>query len=291
MKNITFIGLGSMGLPMAINLLGAGYEVKGYDLSPVAIQKFAQAGGQACSSVSDACQGSELAILMVVNAQQARDVLFAQGGLDVLSENAIICLMATCSPGDVEKLSTDVQSAGRHLVDCPVSGGVVGAQAGSLTLMAACENQLFQRLTDVFQVIGQRIYHVGKTPGQGAMCKTINQLLCGLHIAVAAEAFSLAKKAQLDVGLLLDIMSGSSASSWMLKDRGPRMLQAQPEVTSAVDIFVKDLGIVSQAGKELQAALPLTSVALQMFTATAGRGFGKADDSQVIQSFDVLNGV
>ncbi len=291
MKNITFVGLGSMGLPMATNLLAAGYRVNGYDVNPAALRHLSEAGGQSCASVSEACQSADLLILMVVNAQQARAVLFEQGGLLALSDQAIICLMATCSPGDVETLAAEVQLAGRHLVDCPVSGGVVGAKAGSLTLMAACEDQLFQRLTDVFQVIGERIYHVGQAPGQGAMCKTINQLLCGLHIAVAAEAFSLAKKAKLDVELLLDIMSGSSASSWMLKDRGPRMLQTEPEVTSAIDIFVKDLGIVSQAGKETQAALPLTAVALQMFTAAAGRGYGKADDSQVIQSFDVLNGV
>lgn len=288
---IAFVGLGSMGLPMARNLLKAGHELSGYDINASSLQSFAAAGGRPCESVQSACDKSDILILMVVNAQQAREVLFVHGAIDTLSPGAAICLMATCSPGDVQGLANDVLATGRSFVDCPVSGGVVGAQAGSLTLMAACETVDFERLLPIFEVLGERIYHVGSSPGQGAMCKTINQLLCGLHIAVAAEAFSLAKKSGLDLSLLLDIMSGSSASSWMLKDRGPRMLQIEPEVTSAVDIFVKDLGIVSQAGKEVQAALPLTSVALQLFIATSGRGLGKADDSQVIKSFDALNGV
>ena len=280
-----------MGLPMAGNLLQAGYHVQGYDVSQVAMQRFSAMGGQTFETVIQACESSSLLILMVVNAEQARDVLFTQGVIDALSPRAQICLMATCSPGDVQEIAEQVQSAGRSLVDCPVSGGVVGAQSASLTLMVACEEAVFQSLQPVFKALGQRIYHVGETAGQGAMCKTINQLLCGLHIAVAAEAFSLAKKAGLNLELLLDIMSGSAASSWMLKDRGPRMLKADPEVTSAVDIFVKDLGIVRQAGKEVRAALPLTSLALEIFTATSGRGLGKSDDSQVIKSFDVLNGV
>ena len=135
------------------------------------------------------------------------------------------------------------------------------------------------------------MFHVGERPGQGAIVKTVNQLLCGVHIAVVAEAFALAAKVGVDLKILLEIMSGSSASSWMLKDRGPRMLEAEPEVTSAVDIFVKDLGIVLDAGRDMKAALPLAAAAHQMFLATSGRGDGAADDSQVIRSYFALNGV
>src|SRR5512132_2851727 len=112
----------------------------------------------------------------------------------------------------------------------------------------------------------------------------------GVHIAVAAEAFSLAANVGVDMRVLLEIVSGSSASSWMLRDRGPRMLQEEPEVTSAVDIFVKDLGIVLQAGRDTKAAMPLAAVAHQMFLATSGRGDGNADDSQVIRAYKALNG-
>ena len=123
------------------------------------------------------------------------------------------------------------------------------------------------------------------------MVKTVNQLLCGVHIAVAAEAFSLAGKVGVDLAHHARASSaGSAASSWMLKDRGPRMLQADPEVTSAVDIFVKDLGIVLEAGRDVKAALPLAALAHQMFLAVSGQGGGAADDSQVIRAYESLNG-
>jgi L-threonate 2-dehydrogenase len=156
--------------------------------------------------------------------------------------------------------------------------------------MAAAPKQTFDAAKPVLMAMGDKVYHVGESPGQGAMVKTVNQLFCGVHIAVAAEAFSLAAKVGLDMRVLLEIVSGSSASSWMLKDRGPRMLQEEPEVTSAVDIFVKDLGIVLQAGRDSKAALPLAAVAHQMFLATSGRGEGNADDSQVIRAYRALNG-
>jgi 3-hydroxyisobutyrate dehydrogenase len=198
--------------------------------------------------------------------------------------------MATCPPGGVEHIAEQVVASGRRFVDAPVSGGVAGAVAGSLTIMAACEAATYDDVQPVFQAIGPRIFHVGDTPGQGAVVKTVNQLLCGVHIAVVAEAFALAAKVGVDLEVLLEIMGGSSASSWMLRDRGPRMLEADPHVTSAVDIFVKDLGIVLETGRETQTALPLAAVAHQLFLATSGRGDGRADDSQVIRSYQVLNG-
>ena len=155
-----------------------------------------------------------------------------------------------------------------------MSGGVVGAVGGTLTVMAAAPRETFDAAKPVFDALGDKVFHVGERPGQGATAKTVNQLLCGVHIAVAAEAFSLAAKVGVDLRVMLDILGGSSASSWMLKDRGPRMLQADPEVTSAVDIFVKDLGIVLEAGREAKAALPLAALAHQMFLAVSGRGTG-----------------
>jgi 3-hydroxyisobutyrate dehydrogenase len=199
--------------------------------------------------------------------------------------------MATCPPAAVEAIGERVRKAGRRLIDAPVSGGVAGAKAATLTIMVAGARDTFESVKPVFEALGDKVFHVGERPGQGAIVKTVNQLLCGVHIAVVAEAFALAAKVGVDLKILLEIMSGSSASSWMLKDRGPRMLEAEPEVTSAVDIFVKDLGIVLDAGRDTKAALPLAAAAHQMFLATSGRGDGAADDSQVIRSYFALNGV
>lgn len=291
MKTIAFAGLGAMGLPMAKHLVNNGYPVRGIDLNAAALDALAAAGGERAASAAAAATGADVLILMVVNAAQAEQVLFAGGALAALNEGGVVCLMATCPPGAVERIAAEVVAAGRRFVDAPVSGGVAGSVAASLTIMAACDRATYEDVLPVFRAFGQRLFHVGERPGQGAMVKTVNQLLCGVHIAVVAEAFALAAKVGVDLGVLQEIMSGSSASSWMLNDRGPRMLQTDPEVTSAVDIFVKDLGIVMETGRETKAALPIAAVAHQMFLATSGRGDGRADDSQVIRSYYAMNGL
>ena len=289
MTTVGFIGLGSMGLPMARNLAARGFPVRGFDVRPEAVTALAQAGGTPAASVAEAAAGADALVLMVVNAAQAEAILFADGALAALPEDGLVILMATCPPGAVEAIAARVVAAGRRFVDAPVSGGVVGAQAATLTVMAAAPRATFEAARPVLDVLGDKVFHVGERPGQGAIVKTVNQLMCGVHIAVAAEAFSLAAKVGVDLDVVLEILSGSSASSWMLKDRGPRMLQADPVVTSAVDIFVKDLGIVLEAGRDVKAALPLASLAHQMFLATSGQGGGADDDSQVIRAYRALN--
>jgi 3-hydroxyisobutyrate dehydrogenase len=290
MTTVGFIGLGAMGLPMARNLAARGFSVRGFDTRREAVDALAEAGGAAAASVTEAARGADVLVLMVVNAGQAEQVLFAGGALDALPHGAIVALMSTCPPGAVEKLSERVLAAGRRFLDAPVSGGVAGARGGTLTIMAAGPSDTFAAAKPVLEALGDKIFHVGERPGQGAVVKTVNQLLCGVHIAAAAEAFSLAARIGVDLNVMLRILGGSSASSWMLQDRGPRMLQAEPEVTSAVDIFVKDLGIVLEAGHEAKAALPLAALAHQLFLAASGRGDGAADDSQVIRSYFAING-
>lgn len=156
--------------------------------------------------------------------------------------------------------------------------------------MAAAPAALFAAVKPVLQAMGSKVVMLGEAAGQGATAKAVNQLLCGVHLAVAAEALSLAETLGLDMAAMLDIVSGSAASSWMLKDRGPRMLEADPPVTSAVDIFVKDLGIVLEAGAGAKTALPLAALAHQQFLSVSGRGRGAADDSQVIAAYRALQG-
>lgn len=290
MTLVAFVGLGAMGLPMAKNLVASGFEVRGVDLNSRALDDFEQAGGVRADSVAEAANGADILVLMVVNATQAEAVLKQEGVLDGLAADGIVLSMATCPTKAIEGLNELVLSKGKRFVDAPVSGGTAGAAAASLTIMAAAPTDTFHTVKPVLDALGQRVFHVGECPGQGAMVKTVNQLLCGVHIVVLAEAFALASKAGVEPKQLLEIMGGSSASSWMLHDRGPRMLQDNPEVSSAVDIFVKDLNIVLETGRDVQAALPIAAVAHQIFLATSGRGDGLVDDSQVIRSYYALNG-
>jgi 3-hydroxyisobutyrate dehydrogenase len=290
LTRIALVGLGAMGLPMATNLVAAGFAVRGYDLRPESRAAFAASGGVAAETPAAVAQGADALLLMVVNAAQADDVLFAQGALDAMEPDGIVVLMATCPPKAVEHLAERVAATGRRFVDAPVSGGVVGAQAGTLTIMAAAPAETLAALRPVLEALGDRIFHVGERPGQGATVKAVNQLLCGVHIAAAAEALALAGRVGVDRDVVLEILTGSSAASWMLRDRGPRMLEDEPRVTSAVDIFVKDLGIVLEAGRGAGAALPLAALAHQLFVSTSGRGDGAADDSQVSRAYRLLNG-
>ncbi len=290
MTTIAFIGLGAMGRPMARRLVEAQHRVTGFDLNPEALAYLESKGGHAARSAAEAARGADMAVLMVVNAEQAEAALFEGGALAALKPDASVILMATCPPARVAAIARRVEAAGRRFVDAPVSGGVVGAEAGSLTIMAAAPRALFEAVQPVLAAMGSRLFHVGEEAGQGATVKTVNQLLCGVHIAVAAEAFALAEKAGVDTALMLDILTQSAAGSWMLSNRGPRMLEAEPEVTSAVDIFVKDLSIVMDAGRAAHTALPLAAAAHQMFLAASGSGHGKADDSQVIRAYRALNG-
>ncbi|MCV3738856.1 NAD(P)-dependent oxidoreductase [Rhizobium sp. TRM96647] len=290
-KNIAFVGLGSMGLPMATNLVNAGYTVKGVDTRKEAMDALVTIGGKPAESLKDACGDAAILVLMVVNAAQARTVLVDAGALEALPQGAHVCLMATCPPDEVQKLATDVANSGKILVDAPVSGGVVGAKAGTLTIMVGAPRADYDAVAPVLRTMGDKLFHCGPEQGQGAVVKAINQLLCGVHLAAAGEALALGEKAGVDTATLLEIVSGSAASSWMLKDRGPRMLMEHPPVTSAVDIFVKDLGIALAAGRSVSMGLPLAAAAHQMFLGESGAGNGFLDDSQVIAAYRRLNGI
>jgi putative dehydrogenase len=156
--------------------------------------------------------------------------------------------------------------------------------------MAAARRPVFDAVKPALDAMGSKVVFMGEEPGQGATAKAVNQLLCGAHLAIAAEGLSLAEKLGVDPERMLDIVSGSAASSWMLKDRGPRMLESDPRVTSAIDIFVKDLGIVIEAGRDAKAALPMAAIAHQLFLSVSGRGLGALDDSQVIAAYRALQG-
>lgn len=288
--HIAFVGLGAMGGPMAANLLQAGEAVTGFDMAQAALERLQAAGGSIAGSAAEAAAGARALVLMVVNSDQAEAVLFDGGALDALPADASVVLMATCLPEAARSIGTRVLATGRGFLDAPVSGGVVGAQAGSLTIMAAGSDGDLARVQSILDILAARVFRVGDQPGQGAAAKAVNQLLCGVHLAAAGEAMSLAETMGLDLTAMLDIVSGSAASSWMLRDRGPRMIADSDQVTSAVDIFTKDLGIVLAVGREAQTALPLSAAAHQMFLAGSGRGEGKLDDSQIIRSYRALSG-
>lgn len=287
-QTIAFIGLGAMGGAMAETLIKKQFRVRGYDMRPEAVAHLVKTGGQGASSAEEAARGADMLVLMVVNAEQAETALFDHDALEALKSDAVVILGSTCAPDRVASIAQRVTKSGRHFVDAPVSGGVAGAANGTLTIMAAAKKPVFEKARPVLAAMGSSLYHLGEQPGQGAAMKVVNQLLCGVHIAVAAEGLAFAERAGIDPKLALEVLSGSAAQSWMLKARGPRMVDYDTVVTSAVDIFVKDLALVLDSGRAAKMALPLAAAAHQLFLAASGMGHGHEDDSQVIETYRAL---
>jgi 3-hydroxyisobutyrate dehydrogenase len=289
--HIGFIGLGAMGAPMALNLVNAGHAVRGFDVRAGAAKDLAAAGGQAVASAADAARDADLLWLMVVSGDQAEAVLFDAGAAAALSRGAIVVAACTQAPAQARRTADRLAAMGLAMLDAPVSGGIKGATAGRLTIMVSGDRGVQARAKPVLEVLGTQVFDVGAEPGLGSTAKMINQLLCGVHIAAAAEAMHVAECAGVPPQTMLDIIAVSAGHSWMFGDRAPRMMQADPPVASAVDIFIKDLGIVLEQGKVNRQGLPLAAAAMQMFLAASGLGHGKADDSQVIRAYRALNGL
>ncbi|MFN3744020.1 MAG: NAD(P)-dependent oxidoreductase [Hyphomicrobiaceae bacterium] len=287
---IAFVGLGAMGAEMAETLISKQWRVVGFDIRREAIDRLVKNGGYAAASAAEAARGAEALVLMVVNADQAENILFKDGALEALPAGSTVVLMATCAPDRVAAMAARVEASGRRFVDAPVSGGVTGAKGGTLTIMAAAPQATFDAARPLLEAMGSNLFYLGQKPGQGAAMKIVNQLLAGANLAVAAEAMAFAERAGVDTKVALELLSGSAAGSWMLKARGPRMIDYDNVVTSAVEIFVKDLGLVLDAGRALRIGLPIAAAAHQQYLAAAGMGLGDQDDSQVVQVYRTLSG-
>ncbi len=282
-----FVGLGAMGQNAARQLLLAGHRVQGFDLRPESLQIFASQGGEVVTTPALAAAQAVGTVLFVVNAAQAEAVLFGADGLvGGAAPGHLVISCVTMSAADARRLALRCQEHGLVFVDAPVSGGVAGAEAGSLSIMASGPAAALDTCAPVFAAMGSRVLNVGTEAGQGSTFKTINQLLCGVHLAAAGEAMAMAARAGLDTQQVFDLVSESAAASWMLRDRGPAMVQRSYTPTrSAVDIFVKDLGLVVDLARDLRFPATVSAAALQSFLGASGAGFGKQDDAAVTEFY------
>ncbi len=289
-RNIAFIGLGAMGGAMAETLIKKQFRVTGYDMRPEAVAHLEKVGGRGAASAEEAARGADMLVLMVVNVEQAEHVLFDGLALEALKPDATVIVGSTCAPDRIASLAKRVEKSGRSFVDAPVSGGVTGARNGTLTIMAAAKKPVYDKAQSVLAAMGSNLHYLGDQPGQGAAMKVVNQLLCGVHIVAAAEGLAFAERAGIDPKKALEVLTGSAAQSWMLNARGPRMIDYDNVVTSAVDIFVKDLALVLDSGRAAKMGLPLAAAAHQLFLAASAMGHGTEDDSQVIETYRALLG-
>ncbi len=291
-RPVGFIGLGAMGLPMAVNLVRAGLSVSGYDVVDAAVRRLAEAGGSGATTPAEAAADAGLLILVVATAAQAEAVLFGEGGAAAgTRKGATIVLHSTVAPAFARQLGERLAGDGRHLLDAPVSGGRVGAEAGKLTVMASGAPEAFAAAEKALEAMAGKVYRLGDLPGIGSTVKMINQHLAGVHIAAACEAMALGVRAGADATTLFEVISNSAGNSWMFTNRVPHILGRDFSPLSAVEIFVKDLGIVLDTGHELRFPLPLAAAAHQQYLAAAAAGHGREDDSAVVKVYERLAGI
>ena len=272
---------------MASRLAEAGFELKVFDVVAERARPLVEIGAARAASPKEAAEGSEALVLMVANAAQANDVLFGDGGVaGALPEGAAVVVMSTIGPEAVRELDQELAGRGLRTLDAPVSGGVARAERGDLLIMAGGPQDLFEELRPALEAMGSSVVHCGPRVGDGQAVKLVNQLLCGVHIAAAAEALAYAESLGLDPRFVFETIRHGAANSFMLEDRGERMLEEEyVPPKSALDIFVKDMGLVGKAAEERGFEAPLAAAALEMYLAGRDAGLGAEDDSGVIRVF------
>jgi 3-hydroxyisobutyrate dehydrogenase len=285
-QSVGVIGLGAMGGGMARSLLRAGHDVHVYDVRKDIAAAFAQEGGQAHETAAGLAHHCEVVISVVVNAAQTESVLFGeQGCAAAMSPGAVFVMCSTVDPGWSANLEARLGDMGLLYIDAPISGGAAKAASGEITMMTAARPEAYAQCEALFDAMAACVYKLGDHAGAGSKVKIINQLLAGVHIAAAAEAMALGLREGVDPQALYEVITHSAGNSWMFENRMAHVLAADYTPLSAVDIFVKDLGLVLDMARASKFPLPLSSTAHQMFMQASTGGHAHEDDSAVIKIF------
>ena len=289
---IGVIGLGSIGLGIAKSALSGGHEVVGADLSQAQRNAFAALGGEATADAADAARGADCVFCVVINATQTEAVLFGEGGVaEIMPEGSVFVSCATLPPETAEQLAARLTGLGRLYLDAPTSGGPAKALTGEITIMGSGAAAAFDKAQPALDAVAAKIYRLGDAPGAGSAMKAVNQLLAGVHIAVACEAVSFGVRLGLEPSQVYEVITGAAGNSWMFENRVPHILEGDYAPKSAVGIFTKDLGIVLDTARARQFPVPMASMALQMFEMTAAAGMVQDDDASVARLYARIAGL
>ncbi|WP_217536804.1 L-threonate dehydrogenase [Vibrio metschnikovii] len=289
-KSIAVIGLGSMGMGAAKSCIRAGLDVYGIDLNPIALETLGNYGAKAVASDANLfAHELDAVLLLVINAKQVKSILFDSGLAANLKPGTAIMVSATISAQDAKDIEAGLKPYHLLMLDAPVSGGAIKAEAGDMTIIASGSIEAFTKLAPVLAATAGKVYNIGTEIGLGATVKIIHQLLAGVHIAAGAEAMALAARANIPLDLMYDVVTNAAGNSWMFENRMKHVVDGDYSPKSMVDIFVKDLNLVANTAQDLKFPLPLASTALNMFISASNAGFGQEDDSAVIKIFDGIN--
>lgn len=285
MKTIGMIGLGAMGQGIARNILGSGYPMVLYDVRPDGMLPLVKYGAVIAGSIQQLGMQTDTVLVMVNTYSQCQAVL--KNLLQTL-KNGTVVQLGTMSVEEAESLQKMASEAGCKIVDCPVSGGTAGAKNGTLTLMAACDEETFLVQKPLLQTFAANVVHVGEHCGQGQAVKAINQLLVGIHMCATAEAFTLAKQCGLDLETVYDVICNSAGRSEIFKNRGKFLIARDFSTRSTLQIQLKDANIVCKTADAVGAPTPLTNTVRELFK-LAVRKYPPTDDSlEVVRLYEEM---
>lgn len=285
---IGFIGLGVMGMPMAKNLLKAGYPIRAYDVRHHAVEELKELGATAATSVADCAKGVTTVITMLPNSPDVQAVVLGPGGLaEALSAGAIVIDSSTISPTVTRELSQTLAKKDITLLDAPVSGGQKGAIAGSLSIMVGGDASAFDMVKPVLDALGRTITRMGES-GMGQVTKLCNQLICAINIQGVCEALALGRAAGIDLYALRTALMGGAANSWMLENLGPQMIADDSSAGFRIDLQLKDLKLVTDAAYEWGVPLPGTALSTHLYLEARAHGEGSNGNQALYKVYDRL---
>jgi 3-hydroxyisobutyrate dehydrogenase len=285
-RKVGLIGLGAMGAGMAASLRRAGHEVHVCDVRPGAAEAFVREGGVACATPAAVAANCDVIVSVVVNAEQTEVVLLGDKGCAALMKpGALFIMCSTVDPNWSIAMEHRLADRGLLYLDAPISGGAAKAASGEMTMMTSGTPEAYAAAGGLLDAMAAKVYRLGDRAGAGSKVKIINQLLAGVHIAAAAEAMALGLREGVDAAALYEVITHSAGNSWMFENRMAHVLAGDYTPLSAVDIFVKDLGLVLDLARSSKFPLPLSSTAHQMFMQASTAGFAREDDSAVIKIF------
>jgi L-threonate 2-dehydrogenase len=284
MPLVNIIGVGNMGGGMALNLLARGWQVAVHDLDASKVEFFKQKGALAGVFTAQSAINSIATIICVVTANQAHDALFGtQGAVQYMPHGHTVLLCPTIAPADVESIAAQLAASGIHCIDAPMSGGPARAADGSMSLMLACEDAVFEAQRELLQALSSRLFRISQRVGDGARTKLVNNLLAGINLVGAAEAMALAESLGLDLAATLSVIEQSSGQSWIGSDRMHRALNGDFAPRAHVTMLEKDTALAVAAAKAAGFTGPLGGRAAQVFAQAHQAGLGSEDDAALFK--------
>jgi 2-hydroxy-3-oxopropionate reductase len=285
-ETVCFVGLGTMGREMAINLVKAGHRVQAFDVRREAVDEAATLGAQAFRSVAAAARDAAIAITMLPDTPDVEHVVHGDGGLLANPPRGrLVVDMSTIAPDAARRMAAEFESAGVDFLDAPVSGGPGGARSATLSIMVGGRAEAFARAENFFAGMGTTITHVGAS-GAGQTVKLCNQLICGINIQAICEALALGRASGVDLHQLRNVLLGGSAASWMLDKLGPAMIEGDAKAGFRIDLMLKDLRLVQEQAQALAVPLPATALMTSQYIEARAYGEGGNGNQALFRVYD-----